>query len=288
MIAHQRQFNADVLVDYRIQLPKPLVDGLHLPARLLDCHAGFESSNGLYRVIPSVGEIDLTQMRQRQPEIGLERILLAHHADNHEARAVELNAFADDSRIIGEAATPERLAENHHSIVNRLFFFWQKVATEYRLKAEQWKQVLRNQHALRLYRLTVAGQLRFSVTFIRKSRHSLKRLRLRAPIQKIRIFAYGAGAANVGLRLPDHDQPIRVSKRQRTYQHSIDNAEDRRIRANAQRQRERCHGREALALEQHSYAVAQVLPDGLERPETPHRSAVLFRQGDATKRTARS
>src|SRR5262249_54948524 len=157
-----RQFNADVLVGRRIQLPKPLGYGLHLLARLLDRRAGLESSYGPHRVMPSAGEIDLTQMRQRQPEIGLERILLAHHADNREARAVELDAFADDSRIIGEAATPERLAENHHPIVNRLFFFRQKVATEYRLKTQQWKQVLRNQHALRLYRLAMAGQRRFT------------------------------------------------------------------------------------------------------------------------------
>src|SRR5262245_43429834 len=137
--------------------------------------------------MPSAGEIDLTQMRQRQPEFGLERILLARHADNHEARAVELNAFADDARVTGEAATPERLAKNHYSIVSGLFFFRKKVATEYRLKTEQWKQVLRNQHALRIYRLAAAGHLRSTVTFVRKSRHSLKRLRLRAPIQKIRV-----------------------------------------------------------------------------------------------------
>src|SRR5262245_24787275 len=106
VMAHRRQLNAGVLVGRRIQLPMPLGDGLHLPARLLDRHAGLKSPNGLHGMMPSAGEIDLTQVPQRQPEIGLQRILLAHHADNSEARAVELNAFADDARVICKAATP--------------------------------------------------------------------------------------------------------------------------------------------------------------------------------------
>src|SRR5262245_23424181 len=136
-MAHRRQLNADVLVGRRIQLSKPLVDGLHLLARLLDRYAGFESSDGSNRMIPSVGEVVLTHMRQRQPEIGLERILLAHHPDHGETITVELNTFADDARITGKGATPDRLAENHHSIVSGLFFFRKKVSTEYRLKTEQ-------------------------------------------------------------------------------------------------------------------------------------------------------
>lgn len=59
---------------------------------------------------------------------------------------------------------------------------------------------------------------------------------------------------------PDHDKPVRVWIRKRAEQGGIDEAEDNRVRADAQRQRQSCHHSEAGLLDQHAEAVKDVLP----------------------------
>ncbi len=61
--------------------------------------------------------------------------------------------------------------------------------------------------------------------------------------------------------LAEEHQLFRLLHRERFEQHRIQQTEDGRVRAYAQRQREHNNQREAGLLQQHSHAVAQVLPE---------------------------
>src|SRR5262249_20958548 len=59
----------------------------------------------------------------------------------------------------------------------------------------------------------------------------------------------------------DSHQPVRLRIRQRFEQHRVDDAEDRRIGADPQGQREHRDGRNHLPLEQHSHRIANVFEE---------------------------
>src|SRR5439155_13712516 len=58
---------------------------------------------------------------------------------------------------------------------------------------------------------------------------------------------------------PNRHQPISVRERQRAHQHAINAAEDRRVRPDAQRQRQHGDGGEAGVLEQRANGVAKIV-----------------------------
>ena len=76
--------------------------------------------------------------------------------------------------------------------------------------------------------------------------------------------------------LPHLHQPIGVADRQRAQQQIVDEAEERRVGADAERQRQRDHGGERRTLQQH----AQRIPDVL-RQRVGHGDASLFAVGFA-------
>src|SRR5206468_2889576 len=59
--------------------------------------------------------------------------------------------------------------------------------------------------------------------------------------------------------LPEGHQPVRFRIRQRLEQHAIDDAEDRRVRPDAEREREHGHGGEAGDFQQLTNGVAKVV-----------------------------
>src|ERR1043165_3474347 len=60
---------------------------------------------------------------------------------------------------------------------------------------------------------------------------------------------------------PRHDEPVRLCIRQRPKQNCIDNAEDRSVRPDAQRQRDDGNRREARALHEISCRVTNLTQD---------------------------
>ena len=67
--------------------------------------------------------------------------------------------------------------------------------------------------------------------------------------------------------MPDADQALGLMERQRLQQHAVHHAEDRRIGADPQREREGGQRREAGLLPQHARGVAQILPEiGEQKP----------------------
>src|SRR5215475_1190533 len=66
----------------------------------------------------------------------------------------------------------------------------------------------------------------------------------------------------------------------RAQKRDIDNAEDGRVRANAERQREDGNQSKTGALPQHFRPVTQVLPESLGSGPSPHLSSDFFDQAD--------
>src|SRR6266545_2625172 len=85
----------------------------------------------------------------------------------------------------------------------------------------------------------------------------LKRFRLISPLHI--SLAIGAIHLCNGAVLAKQYEPVGVPVRERPQQYRIHDAEDRRVRADAERQRERGNRSEAFVLEQHPQAKTQVL-----------------------------
>src|SRR5262245_38313310 len=71
-------------------------------------------------------------------------------------------------------------------------------------------------------------------------------------IRKREAFYSAAGIA-------EHHELLRIANREMFQQQRVHNTENRRIRADTKRKSEHGHSGEALMLEQHSYAITQVL-----------------------------
>src|SRR5262245_8503971 len=74
---------------------------------------------------------------------------------------------------------------------------------------------------------------------------------------------------------------------ERAHEHSIDHAQNRRISADAERQRDNGNQSKAGALDQHSRPVMQVLPQLFEPSPSPHLAGYFFDEADIAEFPAR-
>ena len=98
------------------------------------------------------------------------------------------------------------------------------------------------------------------------NREAYDRIRLRPSIEVIRDRNRGLGQPHQRIAVPDEHQPVRVAIRQRPQEDLIDQAEDRRIRTDPERQRQHRDERKDRLLEQRTKSVADVLHAGLDGP----------------------
>src|SRR6185437_3506506 len=84
----------------------------------------------------------------------------------------------------------------------------------------------------------------------------------------------------------EKDQLLRILDRQIFQQHSIDDRENRRVGADAKRQREHCNRGEHGRFAQDAQAVADVLSGNFEEVQTPRIAALLFDLVGAADRKA--
>ena len=79
--------------------------------------------------------------------------------------------------------------------------------------------------------------------------------------------------------------PVRISVRKVTKQHSVDDAEHRGIRADAQRERDHDGSSESNVASEHACRVARVLQQIVDESQAPHRASLLFIVGHVAKRS---
>src|SRR2546421_8549747 len=101
-----------------------------------------------------------------------------------------------------------------------------------------------------------------------KARQGFKLRGARAPVQEIRA-GYRNGVVEARSGACNGDELLRMNIGQRLQKHAIDDAEDRGVRADAQRERHNGHQGKAGIFTQHARGVAQVLEEFIEPKRAP-------------------
>ena len=150
---------------------------------------------------------------------------------------------------------PQAIAENRHFIFAGLVFPRGERAAEQRGYAEQGEEIRLRGEGEDMVRLAPAAQV--PVSLPAKQRHVLKGAVLGLPVDEIRT---GKGIlARRRFRLVQAEQLFGVAIRQRPQKDGFDDAEDRGIGTDSDRQRDGGDYREARRLPQASNGVAQIL-----------------------------
>src|SRR5262245_26884122 len=115
----------------------------------------------------------------------------------------------------------------------------------------------------------------------KESRHTLENLVPLLIIQEAwrRKSCFAAPTVSARIGSPHHHNPVRVFVWKWPEQGRIHHTEDRGVRSNAERERAYCHKSKAGIHHQHSGAIAQVLNERLDKPQTPHLAAYLLQPG---------
>ena len=97
---------------------------------------------------------------------------------------------------------------------------------------------------------------------------------LRAPIEEVEIG--DADGADTGMGFVEHNEAGGIGVGQRAQQRVVDNGENRGVRADGQRERDKCHAGEAGILAERSESVAEVLAEGFESPNAARFTALFL------------
>ena len=251
----------------------------HVAPCLLQRHAGLQARHHVEVLVAAALGLCLRPERQRQEHIHLTNAgdrghdLAVHQevpledADDLEliagfararTKAVERDRLADDRRIAAERALPERVAENHDGRLARHVLVSPQETPVHRPGAEQRKQTGRGLERLDALRLVRANQRADAPA---RDRHQLERSILLLNVEVLPRRRPILRNVDPGRPQPQHREPIRFRIRQRLQQQRIDDAEDRAVGADADRQRRDDHKRQRPAATQRAAGVTEVLEE---------------------------
>src|SRR5262245_63953365 len=152
---------------------------------------------------------------------------------------------------------PECVTEERHTRGFGPVLFRREGPPQLRRQAKCRKHVGRNQKTFQFLRFAFPPpQIE---TASPKSNQMFESLRLRLPFE-VTLYASAHDGVTTFLSFCHPEQPLRLVVRHGIEQHCIDDAEDRRVRPNTERQRDDGNQREDRMLEQHSQRVAYILP----------------------------
>jgi hypothetical protein len=226
------------------------LDRIELSSALGDRHARFQPADG--------GEVEVALSLsllvgdcQRHPHIVLQRELktgnqvratgklksFRHYADDLRVLTGERKRLAEHIWVAAEMSLPESVADDRDRRAIRHVFFRRERAAQYWTSTNRFKEIRGYSCATQQLRISASGQLPRPGT---KRRHAFERLR-----SGFESFEVGSGIRQcVCLKLrqdaPDHYDAFRIFERQRPQQRRVHNAEDRRVRADSERQRQHC------------------------------------------------
>jgi len=184
---------------------------------------------------------------------------LRHHPDDRIRLSIECNTLANHVRIGAKVVLPKRVAQHDDvSMAIRVFFGCEGATDDWR-GTEDLKKFRRYNDAWHRFRLVLAGHRHRGAM---EDRHRIKGAALALPVEVIcRRNGEDFHAREAFLRrdVVDHGDALGIGIRQRSQQHCIDDAEDRTIGADSERQdddRAQCKPR---ILAQHAEGILQVL-----------------------------
>jgi site-specific DNA recombinase len=197
------------------------------------------------------GHVDVrSDARDRAPELG------RRDAHNGESAAVQVDRLSHKRGVGSEAPLPQAITQHDHRMgAAGLVFPWKKASAKDRPDPQRSEVVARDEHALNPFGL--AGFVQRQSPW-RIASQAFEDVIAGTVVGEVRVGEHGASAA--ASAETDDNQPVGFFDRQLPDQHLVHDAENRRVGANANRQGEHGYCRKARGLEQHSRAVAQVLP----------------------------
>ena len=167
---------------------------------------------------------------------------------------------AGNGRVAREAPLPQRVAQQYDIGVARRILFRTKAAPHCRLYAQQREQTGRNALALEFFGIEVSiGAAGQADLHILDGRH-IRGVDALTPRQEIGGRDEQIVPVLREVLLPNHQQTLRLGKRQWLEQHRVHNAENGGSSAHTERQGEQGYGGEARGFTQQANPVPQILP----------------------------
>ena len=230
-------------------------DRVHLRVRLPDGDAGLHPrddvhdshrANARNRLIRDrrIRDVHLDRGR-RKAEAG------RHHADDLVRLAAERDAPPDDGCRSAELALPEIVAEHDQLVVRAAHhLFVARNAADFRRDAERVPEPRRDERGGDALRLADAGEVGAAHPLdVEVAADVGEHSTPRAPVIEVhRGDRSGIGCSLHDLDLPHADELLGIRKGERFEQDAVDDAEDRAVRADPQRERQNRDERERRIL----------------------------------------
>ena len=198
----------------------------------------------------------------RQPEVRAARKSKARwqNANHGVGTPVECDGLIYGAGVASKPVRPQRVAQNHHGRRAGLVFIIVEQAADGRLSSQCGEAVSRYAHTGQTMRLALAGEV---VTSPVVNADVFEDRLLRPPIAEVRVGDRHGGEVRAAFAQPDEPLGFRVG--QRTEQHGIHDAEDRRVRSDAQCDREHGHRGEAGIVQQLAEGEFEIIHGSLNR-----------------------
>ena len=174
----------------------------------------------------------------REPGIhAMRRIHLArHHAGDGERLTVKIDRAPNNLGIPVEGAVPQAIADHHQRRRARFIFIFAESAADLRRQPDHVEKV--RGHKSDRYSLRFAASNAAEIARLQAGeREVLERGAVAPPIDVIRQGDGGVCSVDDLIKI---NKALRLRIRERTQEHRVDHAEDRGVRADAERERE--HG----------------------------------------------
>src|SRR5262249_7487759 len=241
-----------------------LVNRIQFRAGSVNRYAGFEPTDSNEEPIGWIKPTGFCE-HHRQRDVYFEarsqpKKIGRRNPDDRNRSIADSDDFADYRRTLPESAGPVVVADHSHgpirsTLSHHRIVGWIERATEDGFDSKERKII--PGHVLTLNRFELAVNIDPRIES-REGRDSSKRLALFAKLFKTWVWRRTAAAPRTDI--VNKKEFLRPLDGQCFYQNCVDQTEDRRVRADAEREGDHCHQSETGLLQQHSRAVAQVLP----------------------------
>src|SRR5262249_3623130 len=240
---------------------KTRLDGFRLRTCLIKADAGTQTRHATEKIGPAPrGRLQLEG--SPKPHFFVREIQAGrHYTYDIETLSIKVDCAPNHVRIGSKMGPPEGIAEQRDTLDAGAFFIGKECAPQRSLHAQHREKVGRHADTAHPFGRFAA---RIVKSLVLERAHALERVTLCAPVKQVSDRQWRAiSSRRLWPAVPHHYQAPRIFERQRFEEHSIDNTEDRRVRTDAQRQREHGNQSEDWIFQQHSRAIPQILPESI-------------------------
>ena len=241
-------------------------DAVQFVRGLFNRRSRFQAADGIEAVAAMVHAGGIHLLRQPQlRRLGILIIGRQDEARRHDAGdlvgvAVDLDGAADNSGVGGVAARPQGVAENDDVRTVAHVLGGGERPSHHCSHAERREQVRRDACRGHALRVAVAGEVHLPLT----PGGDLAE-RLSPPPVVDDLAGRHPGLVERRPLAPDHHRPVGLAPRQRPQEDGVDDAEDGRVRADAEGQRQDRDGGERRVPAERTGAKANVLQGSVEK-----------------------